>query len=180
MPCNKPFSAVDSDALVCLASLGIRHVDLSSATKCEDSYFSHVVVVQSLSCIQLFATPWTIAHQVPLSSTISWSLFKFMFIESGLLTNHLILYCPLLLLLSIFPNIRVFSNRSSLRKRWLKYWSFRFNISPSNDSQGWFSLGLTALISNPGIEPMFPAWWVDSLPLSHLGIPIYITPWARA
>ena len=80
--------------------------------------------------------PWTAACQVPLSSTISWSLFKFLFIESGMLTNHLILYCPLLLLLSIFPNIRVFSNESVICIRWPKYWSFSYNISPSNEHSG--------------------------------------------
>ena len=133
MPYNKPFSALDSDILVCLASLGIGHVDLSSATKYEDSYFSHVVVAQSLSCIQLFATPWTIASQVPLSSTISWSLFKFMFIESVVLSNHLILCHPLFLLPSIFSSIRVFSNESALHIRWPKYWSSRFSISPSSE-----------------------------------------------
>ena len=91
------------------------------------------VVVQSLRCIQLFATPWTIAHQVPLSSTISWSLFKFMFIESVVLSNHLILCHPLFLLPSIFPSIRVFSNEPALHIRWPKDWSFSFSISPSSE-----------------------------------------------
>ena len=90
-------------------------------------------IVQLLSCVQLFATPWTIAHQVPLSSTISWSLFKFMFIESVVLSNHLILCHPLFLLPSIFPSIRVFSNESALHIRWPKYQSFRFSISPSSE-----------------------------------------------
>ena len=93
-------------------------------------------------------TPWTAACQVPLSSTISWSLFKFMFIELVMLSNHLILCCPLLILLSIFPNIRVFSNEVALCIRWPKYWRFLASASvlPMN-IQGWFPLELTGLIS---------------------------------
>ena len=90
-----------------------------------------VVIVQSLSRVQLFVTPWTAARQATLSLTISWSLPKFMFIESVMPSNHLILFCPLLLP-SIFPSIRVFSNESALLIRWPKYWSFSFSISPSN------------------------------------------------
>ena len=89
--------------------------------------------VQLLSCIHLFATPWTAARQASLSITNSWSLPKFMSIESVMPSNHLILCHPLLLLPSIFPRIRVFSNESALRIRWPKYWSFSFNISPSNE-----------------------------------------------
>ena len=89
--------------------------------------------VQSLSHVQLFATPWTAAHQASLSITNSWSLLKLMSIESVMPSNHLILYCPLLLPPSIFPSIRVFSNESVLRIRWSKYWSFSFSISPSNE-----------------------------------------------
>ena len=92
--------------------------------------------VQSLSCVRLFMTPWTAAHQASLSITNSWSLPKFMPIESVMPSNHLILCRPLLLLPSIFPSIRVFSNESSLRIRWPKYWSFSFNISPSNEHPG--------------------------------------------
>ena len=95
--------------------------------------------VQSLSRVQLFVTPWTAAHQVPLSFTISQSLLKLMSIESVMPSNHLILYCPLLLLPSIFPSIRVFSNESVLCIRWPKYWSFNFSISPSNDYSGLIS-----------------------------------------
>ena len=87
--------------------------------------------VQSLSRIQLFATPWTAACQVSLSFAIFWNLLKFKPIESMMPSNHLILCCPLLLP-SIFPSIRVFSNESGLRIRWPKYWSFSFSISPSN------------------------------------------------
>ena len=88
--------------------------------------------VQLLSRVQLFATPWTTAHQASLSITNSRSLPKLMSIESVMLSNHLIL-CPLLLLHSFFPSIRVFSSESALRIRWPKYWSFSFNISPSNE-----------------------------------------------
>ena len=96
--------------------------------------------VQSLSCVQLFGTPWTAARQASLFITNSRSLPKLMSIESVMPSNHLILCCPLLLLPSIFPNIRVFSNESGLCIRWPKYWSFSFNISPSNERPGPISL----------------------------------------
>ena len=92
--------------------------------------------VQLLSHVPLFVTPWTAAHQASLSITNSWSLPKLMSTESVMPSNHLILCRPLLLLPSIFPNIRVFSNESVLRIRWPKYWSFSFNISPSNEHSG--------------------------------------------
>ena len=92
--------------------------------------------VQLLSHVPLFVTPWTAAHQASLSITNSWSLPKLMSTESVMPSNHLILCRPLLLLPSIFPNIRVFSNESALRIRWPKYWSFSFNISPSNEQSG--------------------------------------------
>ena len=103
--------------------------------------------VQLLSHVQLFATPWTAACQAFLSITNSWSLLKLMSIESEIPSNHLILSLPLLLLLSIFPSIRVFSNESVLRIRWPKYWSFSFNISPSNEYTGLISLEWTGWIS---------------------------------
>ena len=92
--------------------------------------------VQPLSLVQLFASPWTAACQASLSITSSQSLLKLMSIESVMPSNHLILCHPLLLLLSIFPSIRVFSNESVLCIRWPKYWSFSFNISPSNEYLG--------------------------------------------
>ena len=92
--------------------------------------------VQSLSRVQLFATPWTIAHQASLSITNSWNLVKLMSIESVVPSNHFILCHPLFLPPSIFPSIRVFSNQSVLRIRWPKYWSFSFSISPSNEYSG--------------------------------------------
>ena len=90
--------------------------------------------VQSLSHVQLFATPWTAPHQASLSFTISQSLLKVISIELVMSSNHLILCHPLLLLPSICPSIRIFSNESVLRIRWPKYWSFSFSISPSNES----------------------------------------------
>ena len=95
--------------------------------------------VQLLSHVQLFVTPWTAARQAPLSITSSWSSTKPMFIKLVMPSNHLILCHPLLLLPSIFPSIRIFSNKSALCIRWPKYWSFSFNISPSNEHPGLIS-----------------------------------------
>ena len=95
--------------------------------------------VQSLSCVRLFATPWNAAHQASLSIINSQSLPKLMSIESMMPFNHLILCRPLFLLPSIFSNIRVFPNVWALRIRWPKYWSFSFNISPSNEYPGLIS-----------------------------------------
>ena len=100
----------------------------------------------SYCCVQLFVTPWTAARQASLSITNSQSLLKLMPIESVIPSNHLVLCHPLLLLPSIFPSIRVFSNES-VRITWPKYWSFSFSISPSNEYSGlisfrmdWFDL----------------------------------------
>ena len=110
------------------------------------SFFSSV---QFLSCVWLFMNPWTASHQASLSTTNSQSWLKLMSIESVMPSNHLILYCPLLLLPSIFPSIRVFSNKLTLYMRWPKYWSFSFSfsISPSYEYSGltsfridWFDL----------------------------------------
>ena len=105
------------------------------------------VVVQSLSHVWLFATPWTAARQASLSITVSLSLLQFMPIKSVMPSSHLILCHPLLLPPSIFPSIRIFSNESVLRIRWPKYWSFSFSISPSDEYSGlisfrmdWFDL----------------------------------------
>ena len=95
--------------------------------------------VQSLSGVQLFATPWTAARQASLSITNSQNLLKLMPIESVMPSNHLILCHPLLLPSSIFPSIRIFSNESVLCIRWPKYWSFSFNISPSSEHSGLIS-----------------------------------------
>ena len=98
-----------------------------------------VVVVQSFSCVQLFATSWTEARQASLSFTISQSSPKFMSIESMMPSNHLIFCHPLLLLPSISPSIRVFSDEPTLSFRWPKYWSFSFSISPSSKYSGLIS-----------------------------------------
>ena len=95
--------------------------------------------VQSLSRIQFFVTPWTAALQGSLSITNSRNLLRLISIESVMPSNHLILCCPLLLLLSIFPSIRVFSNESLLHIRWPKYWSFSFSISPFSEYSGLIS-----------------------------------------
>ena len=106
-----------------------------------------ISVVQSFSCVQLFATPWTAGHQSSLSFTISWSLLKLMSTESMMLSNHLILSRPLLLLPLIFRSIRVFSVSQLFVSSGPKYWSFNFSISPSNEHSGliclridWFDL----------------------------------------
>ena len=103
--------------------------------------------VQSLRHVRLFVTPWTAAHQASLSITNSWSLLKLTSIELVIVSNQLILCCPLLLQPSIFPSISIFSNESVLHIRWPKYWSFRFSISPSDEYSGlisfrmdWFDL----------------------------------------
>ena len=98
-----------------------------------------------LSCDQLFATPWTIARQASLSIASSQSLFQLRSIESVIQSSHLILCRPLLLLPSIFPNIRVFSNKSALHIRWPKYWSFSFSISPFNEYSGLISFRMDLL-----------------------------------
>ena len=113
--------------------------------------------VQLLSCVWLFATPWTTAHQVSLSITSSWSLLKLMSIESVMTSNHLILDRPVLLPCSIFPSIRVFSNESVLHIRWPEYWSFSFNISPSNEYSGLISFRMDwlDLLAVQGLSRVF-------------------------
>ena len=120
-------------------------VEVSFSVPCPASSLL-LVVAQSLSCVRLLATPWTVARQASLS-IISQSLLKFMSIESVMPSNHLILCRPLLLLPSVFPRTRVFSNESALRIRWPKYGSFSFSISPSSEYSGllsfrmdWFDL----------------------------------------
>ena len=119
-------------------------------------------IVQSFSRVRLFATPGTAAHQASLSITNCQSPPKPMSIELVMPSNHLILCCPLLLLPSIFPSIRVFSNESALRIRWPKYWSFSFNISPSSEHQDW-SLGWTGWISlqSKGLSRVFSSTTVQ-------------------
>ena len=121
-------------AIVAIAIVAIKMLWTSNMLLCP--LFSSV---QLLSHVWLFATSWTTAHQASLSITNSQSLLKLVSIESVMPSNHLILCHPLLLLTSIFPSIRVFSNESFLHIRWPKYWSFSFNISPSNEHPGLIS-----------------------------------------
>ena len=108
--------------------------------------------VQSLSCIRFFATPWTAACQASLFITNSWNLLKLMSITSVMPSHHLIICRPFLLLPSIFPSIKGFPNESVLRIRWLKYWSFSFSISPSNEYSGLISFRMDwlDLLTVPG------------------------------
>ena len=123
-----------------LQSVGLQRVRHDWVTEHAHAFLSQrfAVIVQLLSRVRLFVTPWTVACQDSLSFTISWrSLLKFMSTESVTLSNHLILCCPLLLLPSVFPSIGVFSNESTLLIRWRKYWCF--TISPSNEYSGLIS-----------------------------------------
>ena len=111
------------------------------------------VGVQSISHAWHFAAPWTTACLVPLTSTISWSLLKFLSIESVILSNHLMLCHPMLLWPSIFLSIRVFSNESALRIRWPNYWSFIFSISPSNEYSRLISFRIDLFPLGPPCSP---------------------------
>ena len=123
----------------------------------------HFSSVQSFSHVQLFVTLWIAAHQASLSITNSQSLLKLMSIELVMPSNHFILCCPLLLLPSVFPSIRVFSNESVLPIRWPKYWGFCFSVSPANEYSGlicfrihWLDLlqskGLSSVFSNTTVQ----------------------------
>ena len=105
-----------------------------------------IILVQSLSHVRLFATPWIAARQASLSIKNSWSLLKLMPIELVMPSSHLILCRPLLLLPPIPPSIRVFSNESTLHMRWPKYWSLSFSTSPTMNTQDWSLLGWTGWI----------------------------------
>ena len=121
------------------------------------TYIYSCCVVQLLIRVLLFVTPWTAVHQAPLSFTLSQSLLKLMSIMSVMPSNHLILCCPLLLLPSIFPNIKIFSNRSNLPIRWLSTGaSASASVLPMN-IQGWFPLGWTGLVSllSKGLSSIF-------------------------
>ena len=152
---------------------------------------SGVSVQLSLSHVQLFATPWAAACQTSLSITSSWSLLKLMFIKSVMPSNHLTLSCPLLLMLSIFSSIRVFSNQSVLCVRWPKFWSF--STSPSNEYSGfisfkidWFDIfavqgTLKSLLQNNSKASVFQHSGFFMVQLSHLymttGKTIALTRW---
>ena len=126
--------------------------------------------VQSLSRVRLFATPWIAARQASLSMTNSWSLLKLMSIELVMPSNHLILCRPLLVPPSIFPSIRVFSNGSVLHIRQSKYWSFSFNISPSNEYSGLISFRMhwLDLLSGQGTYKSSPTPQFKSINSSAL------------
>ena len=126
------FSAVGNKSKIFFPGTSVNLTD----TMMSESGWNKFSSVQLLSCVQLFATPWTAARQASLSITSSQSPHKPMSIESVMPSNHLILCCPLLLLPSIFPSNTVISNESAFRIRWPKYWSFSFNISPSNEHPG--------------------------------------------
>ena len=136
-----------------------------------------MVVAQLLSHVQLFATSWTAACQVSLPFITSQSLLKLMSAESVMPSNHIILCRPLLLLPSIFPSLKVFSNASTLCIRWLKYWSFSFSISPSNEYSGLISFKIDCfdLLAVQGtlkglLQHQFQS--INSLALSLLYVPI--------
>ena len=116
-----------------------------------------------LSCVRLFAIPWTAAHPAFLSFTVSQSLLRLMSVESMMPSNHLILCRPLLLLPSIHPGIRVFSNESVLHIRWPKYWSFSFSISPSNEYSGLISFRMDwlDLLAVQGLSRVFSSTTVQ-------------------
>ena len=143
-----------------LGTLSGKKLNLISRTK--DWALEGISSVQSLTPVWLSATPQTAALQASLSITNSWSLVKLMSIESVMPSNHLIFCRPLLLLPSVFPSIRVFSNESVLHIRWPKYWSFSFSTSPSNEYSGlisfrtgWISLqskGLSRVFSNTTVQ----------------------------
>ena len=124
--------------------------------------------VQLLSHVWLFATPWTSARQASSSIINSQSLLKLMSIDLGMLSNHLILCHPLLLLPSVFPSIKVFSNESVLRIRWPKYWSFNFSISPCNEYSELISFRMTGLIDFLVVQGTFKSFvwhhrWKESV-----------------
>ena len=140
----------------------VWHVQWEGLAKCSFKRYQQFLVVQSLSHVQLFAYPWTAAHQDFLS-TVSQSLHKLMSIELVMSSNHLILCRPLLFPASIFPSIRVSSNELALCIRWPKYWSFSFSISSSKEYSGlisfkidWFDLlavkGLSRVFSNTTVQ----------------------------
>ena len=141
--------------------------------------FSQFRSVQSLSRVRLFATPWIAAHKASLSITNSRSSLKLKSIKSVMPSNHLILCCPLLLLPSVFPSIRVFSSESVLHMRWSKYWNFGFSISPSNDHKHTYKchdMSLCKFIRKtpfPGSLPWIPCLgWLGKL---FMGLWLFIT-----
>ena len=131
----------------------------------------HVTIgsVQSLSHVRLFVTPWTAARQASLSITNSRSPLKLMSIESVMPSNRFILCCPILLLPSIFPSIKFFSNESVLHIRWPKYWSFSFSINPSNEYSGliFFRIDWLDLLAVQGTQKFSPTPQFKSISFLH-------------
>ena len=146
--------------LIFLHSLQIIFVLISNGTYLHSVQFSSV---QPLSCVPCFATPWTAAHQASLSFTNPWSLPKIMSIVSVMPSDHLILCHSLLILPSIFPTIRVFSNESALLIRWPKYWSYSFKSVLPMNTQDWFPLGWTGWTSlqSKGLSRVFSSTTVQ-------------------
>ena len=144
----------------------MEHVQWPGYNICLSLDLFHWTVVQSLSLVRFFVTPWTAACQASLPFTISWSLLKLMSIELVMPTNCLILCRPLLLLPSIFPSLRVFSNDLALHIRWPKYWSFSFIISPSNEyfrlisfKIDWFDIAVQGTPKNVLQHHSSLGWW---------------------
>ena len=167
------------------SKLGVKRDGQHNLLNRLPSWFS---LVQSLNRVWLFTTPWTAAPQASLSITNSRSLPKLMFIESVMPSNYLILCHPLLLLPSIFPSIKVFSNESALCIRWLKYWSFSFNSSPSNEHPSWFLCPQKAEVHWPLKSIGSKAVILDQQNLYHQevvvqsvsGVRLFVTPWTAA
>ena len=143
----------------------MEHVQWPAYNICLSLDLFHWTVVQSLSLVRFFVTPWTAACQASLPFTISWSLLKLMSIELVMPTNCLIL-CRPLLLPSIFPSLRVFSNELALHIRWPKYWSFSFSISPSNEYSrlisfkiDWFDTAVQGTPKNVLQHHSSLGWW---------------------
>ena len=165
--CSTHRNVILIDILVLLSSWGHLR-DLEQGILGE----KWVVIIQSLSRVQLFVTPRTAAHQASLSITIFWSLLKLMSIESVMPSNHLIFCWPLLLPTLVFPSIRVFSNESLLPIRWPKYWSFSFSISPSNEYSRLITFGIDwfDLLAVQGTQESSPAPQFESINSSALSL----------
>ena len=136
---------------------------------CFHSQFSFI---QSLSHSRLFVIPWTAVCQTSLSITNSWSLLKLMSIKEAMPSNHLTLYHPLLLMLSIFPSIRVFSNESVLRMRWPKYQSFSFSTSPFNEYSELISFKIDCFVFLAVASIYIPTFSVQRVQMLHMLIDI--------
>ena len=133
-----------------------------TCVKCSiNVYKVEIAVVQLLNHVRFLVTPWTAACQASLSFTVSWSFLRLMSIESVMPSSHLIICCLLLLLPSIFPRIRVFSNQSALHFRWSKYWSFSFSTNLSNEYSGIiaFRIDWLDLLATQGTFKVFSTVW---------------------